>query len=96
MSIPILTCIVDANGRNLGFKAVWIFVGLGGIVNIIAVFFCPEPARRLPAELDELYERRVPAWRMRKLVTEVEKNNDDLRAARGRGREGRMAEGLTA
>jgi hypothetical protein len=65
---------VDATGRNLGFKACWIFVGLGGLANALAYAFIPEPAGRSPAELDELYEKHIPAWRMRGYVTDVEKD----------------------
>jgi hypothetical protein len=35
--------------------------------------FVPEPSKRNPAELDEMFEKRVPAWRMRKYVTDVQK-----------------------
>lgn len=64
--------LVDVRGANLGFKAVWIFVGFGGVANVFALFFAPEPARRSPAELDELFEKRIPAWRMKGYVTDVE------------------------
>lgn len=35
-------------------------------------FFAPEPSRRNPAELDELYAKGVPAWRMNNYVTDVQ------------------------
>lgn len=77
--------LVDANGRNLGYNTAWIFVGLGGLANILAFFFVPEPARRSPAELDELYEKHIPAWRMRGYVTDVEKEYQTRREARTQG-----------
>jgi hypothetical protein len=43
------------------------------MANILGLFFIPETARRSPAELDELYEKRIPAWRMRGHVTDIEK-----------------------
>lgn len=48
-------------------------MGLGVIANILGLFFIPETARRSPAELDELYEKRIPAWRMRGYVTDIQK-----------------------
>ena len=35
--------------------------------------YVPEPSRRNAAELDELFEKGIPAWRMRKYVTDVQK-----------------------
>lgn len=81
--------MLDINGANMSFKACWVFVALGGIANIIGVFIGAETARRSPAEIDEMYENGVPAWRMRKYVTEVQKRHEERR-------QGRAATELTA
>ncbi|OCF35836.1 sugar transporter [Kwoniella heveanensis BCC8398] len=65
--------MLQTNGANLGYDTAWIFLGFGTLVTILAVFLLPETAQRNPAELDEMYENGVPAWRMKKYVTEVQK-----------------------
>lgn len=64
--------LVANNGANFGYNTAWLFFGLGLVASIGAWFLIPETARRSPAELDELYEERVPCWKMRKYVTRVE------------------------
>jgi hypothetical protein len=79
------TILVSANGANFGYNTAWLFAVLGLIVSIGAIWLCPETARRSPAELDELYEHRVPAWKMRKYVTDVQRDQDARLAARIHG-----------
>jgi len=43
------------------------------MASILAIFIIPETAKRSPAELDELYEKRIPAWKMKGYVTDVQK-----------------------
>ncbi|KAL7940835.1 general substrate transporter [Trichoderma barbatum] len=69
-SLPIM---LDVKGANWGYKTAFLFLGTGVIVFILAYFYVPEPSQRNSAELDELYEKGVPAWRMRSYVTDVQK-----------------------
>ncbi|KAL7916802.1 general substrate transporter [Trichoderma velutinum] len=69
-SLPIM---LDVKGANWGYKTAFLFFGTGIIVCVLTYFYVPEPSQRNPAELDELYEKGVPAWRMRNYVTDVQK-----------------------
>jgi SP family sugar:H+ symporter-like MFS transporter len=40
---------------------------------VVIYFFVPEPSQRNSAELDEMYEKGVPARRMRKYITDVQR-----------------------
>jgi hypothetical protein len=64
---------VDVNGANWGYKTAWLFLGTGTICCIIIYFFVPEPSQRNSAELDEMYEKRVPARKMRNYTTDVQR-----------------------
>jgi MFS transporter, SP family, sugar:H+ symporter len=71
-----LTCgieIVDVNGANWGYKTAFLFVGLGTVTVLVIFLFVPEPSMRNSAEMDEMYEKGVPAWRMSKYVTDVQR-----------------------
>lgn len=59
-------------GAKIGF----FFGPLGAICTIIVWFFVPETKGRTYAELDELYERRIPAWRFAKTKTSVQETAD--------------------
>lgn len=64
---------VDVNGANWGYKTAWLFFGTGIVVCIIVWFFCPEPSLRSPGEMDEMYDKGVPAWKMHKYHTNVQR-----------------------
>jgi hypothetical protein len=64
---------VDVKGANWGYKTAFLFLGTGIIVCVLTYFYVPEPSQRNPAELDELYEKGIPAWRMRNYVTDVQR-----------------------
>ncbi|KAH6672695.1 general substrate transporter [Plectosphaerella plurivora] len=68
-SIPIM---LDVNGVNWSYSTAFLFLGTGLVTCVLVWFFVPEPSQRNPAEMDEMYEKGVPAWRMRKYVTEVQ------------------------
>ncbi|KAM0325873.1 hypothetical protein ACHAQA_007176 [Verticillium albo-atrum] len=63
---------LDTEGANWGYHTAWLFFGAGLFSCVMAWFFVPEPSRRNAAELDELYAKNIPAWRMHKYVTEVQ------------------------
>lgn len=69
-SVPVM---LNADGADLGFTTAFIFMGFGVIGTIVAVFVVPETSRRNAAEMDELYEARIPPWKMGKYVTQVQK-----------------------
>ncbi|KAF9878618.1 hypothetical protein CkaCkLH20_04110 [Colletotrichum karsti] len=69
-SVPIM---LDVNGVNMGYKTAWIFFGTAIVVCILLWFFLPECSQRNAAEIDEMYEKGVPAWKMHKYVTDVQK-----------------------
>ncbi|KAF2014274.1 MFS general substrate transporter [Aaosphaeria arxii CBS 175.79] len=68
-SLPI---ILDVNGANWGYKTAWLFFGTGLAVCIALYFFLPECSRRNAAEIDEMYEKNVPAWKMHRYVTDIQ------------------------
>lgn len=65
--------LVQSNGANLGYSTAWLFFGAGSATFVLAWLFVPETTGRSTAELDELYRKSVPCWRMRKYETEVQK-----------------------
>jgi hypothetical protein len=63
---------VNTNGANWGYKSAWLFFGTAIVICILLYFFLPECSRRNPAEIDEMYEKGVPAWKMHKFVTDIQ------------------------
>ncbi|KAF4472617.1 sugar transporter [Fusarium albosuccineum] len=68
-----LPAILDVEGANWGYKTAWLFFSTGLVVVVLVWLYVPEPSARNSAELDEMYAKGVPAWRMRKYVTDVQK-----------------------
>jgi hypothetical protein len=66
---------VQTNGANWGYNTAWLFFGTGIASVVLAIFYVPETAQRNPAELDEMYEKGIPAWKMKRYVTEVQTKN---------------------
>jgi hypothetical protein len=52
-------------GAKIGF----FFGPLAALFTVLVWFTVPETMGRTYAELDELYERRIPAWRFSKEIT---------------------------
>ncbi|RSM15147.1 hypothetical protein CDV31_005081 [Fusarium ambrosium] len=69
-TVPLM---LDINGADWNYKTAWLFFGTGLVTTIIVYFYVPEPSQRNPAEMDEMYEKRVPARKMRKYVTDVQR-----------------------
>ena len=72
--IVLTSSLVATNGANWGYKTGWLFFALGLVSSIGALFLIPETARRSPAELDELYDKRVSVWKMKHYVTDVQRD----------------------
>ncbi|KAM5353514.1 hypothetical protein ACJ41O_000164 [Fusarium nematophilum] len=68
-SVPIM---IDTEGVDWNYNTAWLFGGLGVITIVIVWFYVPEPSKRNTAEMDEMYENGVPAWKMQKYVTNVQ------------------------
>ncbi|KXJ89300.1 general substrate transporter [Microdochium bolleyi] len=57
---------------NWGTKIGFFFAGLTALMTIPVIFFYPETKGRTYAEIDELYERNIPAWRFNKTKTHAQ------------------------
>ncbi|KAG7139279.1 Major facilitator-type transporter ecdD like protein [Verticillium longisporum] len=71
-------------GADMGYQTGWLFFGVGAVTCVVVWFFVPEPSRRNNAEMDEMYDKGVPAWKMKDYVTDVQLAQ---RQARGRREE---------
>ncbi|WWC69105.1 uncharacterized protein I206_103041 [Kwoniella pini CBS 10737] len=63
-----------------GVKTGFFFAGTGTIATIIGWFILPEVARRSPAEIDELFEKKVSLRKFKGYKTEVEMVSEENRA----------------
>lgn len=64
--VPQLT---TADAANLGARAYFIFAGCMACILIFTYFSMPETKDRTFAEIDEMYDAKVPAWKWRKYQT---------------------------
>ncbi|KAM0275909.1 hypothetical protein ACHAQH_007296 [Verticillium albo-atrum] len=64
--------MINGDSTHWGVKTAFFFAGTGTIAVAIAWLILPEVARRTPAEIDELFEKRVPLRKFKGYVTEVE------------------------
>ncbi|KAL3965649.1 hypothetical protein ACCO45_002653 [Purpureocillium lilacinum] len=64
-----ISYMISPDAANLGVKAVYVWAGL--LVPTVALLYLyyPETYGRTYWELDELYERKIPAWRFKKTQT---------------------------
>ncbi|KAI5360129.1 Putative major facilitator, sugar transporter, major facilitator superfamily [Septoria linicola] len=60
-----ISYMISPDAANLGVKAVYVWAGLLVPTTILLWMFYPETQGRTYWELDELYERRVPAWKFK-------------------------------
>ncbi|KAM0550681.1 hypothetical protein ACHAPJ_008745 [Fusarium lateritium] len=61
-----------------GVKTGFFFAGTGTVAVVIAWFILPEVARRTPAEIDEMFEKKVNLRNFDKYVTEVQVHAHEL------------------
>jgi len=61
-----------------GVKTGFFFAGTGFVTVVIAWFILPEVARRTPAEIDEMFEKKVNLRKFDKFVTDVQVYADML------------------
>lgn len=69
---------VDEKRSGLGFNTGFLFGGIGVLTTITIWFYVPEPSMRNAAEMDEIYEKGVPAWKMHKYVTDVQRGQEEI------------------
>ena len=69
------------NNGGWKVKTAFFFAGTGFIAVFIGWFLLPEVARRSPAEIDEMFAKKVPSRKFKGYVTEVEKNFDAKEAS---------------
>ncbi|KAJ9156600.1 General alpha-glucoside permease [Pleurostoma richardsiae] len=65
-----------------GVKTGFFFAGTGTVAVVIAWFILPEVTRRTPAEIDELFEKKVNLRKFDKYVTEVQLRADEVHEKR--------------
>ncbi|KAK1925258.1 sugar transporter [Papiliotrema laurentii] len=73
--------MLNENQWNWGLKTAFFYTGLGAPFAVAAWFIIPEPAGLSSAELDELFDSRVKAWRFHKTKTALQKSLEAQRAA---------------
>lgn len=73
--------MLSNQGAGWGQKIGFFFAGITFLFLVPIAFFFPETKGRTYLELDELFERGVPAWRFASTVTayqaEAEQRNQD-------------------
>lgn len=58
-------------------RSVFFWVGTGTLIYILVWFLVPETKGRSFAELDELFERRIPPWKFSKTETEESRRREE-------------------
>ncbi|RSL97228.1 hypothetical protein CDV31_013136 [Fusarium ambrosium] len=61
--------MISASEWNWGLKTCWFFAGTGAICTAAVWLLVPETSGRSPAELDELFERKIKPWQFRQTTT---------------------------
>lgn len=59
------------------------FAGISAPLCIGSVFIMPDISKRTPAELDEMFEKKIRPWRFRSYVTEAQKALQEERERTG-------------
>ncbi|EXK29491.1 hypothetical protein FOMG_13967 [Fusarium oxysporum f. sp. melonis 26406] len=75
--VPYMT---NAHQWNWGLKTSWFFAGCGAPFTLAIWFLIPETSGRTPAELDELFERKIKPWRFHKTITATQRILDTNRS----------------
>lgn len=75
----VMPLITAQDGANLGAKAYLIFAALMAMILVAAAALLPETKGRTSLEIDELYARRIPAWRWKDFETSAQRIADGHR-----------------
>ncbi|VUC36545.1 unnamed protein product [Clonostachys rosea] len=73
--------MINPDAANLGVKAVYVWAGLLVPTTIILYFLYPETYGRTYLELDELYERKIPARKFKSTPTTADQTGNKKRPA---------------
>lgn len=76
----VLPYLFNPDKANLGAKVMFIFGGLSVICLVYLWFYQPETAGRTYAELDEMFYKRVPAWKFKSYETDSQNIGRAVRA----------------
>lgn len=79
-SVPYM---LNANYANWGLKTILFFAGISTPFVIASYFLMPDTSNRTPAELNEMFEKKVRPWRFRSYVTDAQKALEERRAITG-------------
>lgn len=74
-AVPQLT---SAGAANLGAKTYLVFAGCMAFVIVWSFFLMPETRGRTYAEIDEMYDKKVPMWRWSSFETSTEAKQANL------------------
>ncbi|KAH7093519.1 general substrate transporter [Paraphoma chrysanthemicola] len=66
--------MINGDVTKWGVKTGFFFAGTGAVSVVCAWFLLPEIARRTPAEIDELFDKKVNLRKFRKYITDVQVN----------------------
>ncbi|KAL4750670.1 hypothetical protein BDW72DRAFT_175359 [Aspergillus terricola var. indicus] len=78
----VLPYLFNPDKANLGAKVTFIFGGLS-VTSLVYLWFCqPETAGRTYAELDEMFAKRVPAWKFKTYHTDSQAMGEAAREGR--------------
>jgi len=69
-----LPYLINPNEANLEGKVGWIFFGVGVAGSFYAYWFVPETMGRSVDEIDELFERGIPARKFHKIVLDADRS----------------------
>ncbi|KAI0483399.1 general substrate transporter [Xylariaceae sp. FL0804] len=69
--------MIDGTATQWGVKTGFFFAVAGAIGVVVAWFILPEVARRTPAEIDEMFAKKINLRKFDKYVTEVQLNTGD-------------------
>lgn len=79
-AVPQLT---SAGAANLGAKTYLVFAGCMACVIVWSYLLMPETKDRTYAEIDEMYDKKVPMWKWSKYVTSTDAKPRNLMAEKG-------------
>ncbi|OWT36126.1 sugar transporter [Cryptococcus neoformans Bt1] len=65
--------MLNANYANWGLKTCFFFAGVSAPMCVAAFFIMPDTSKRTPAELDEMFQRKIKPWRFRSYVSDAQK-----------------------
>lgn len=65
--------MLNETAAGWGLKTAYFFAGISFPVVVGSFFLIPDTSRRTPAELDEMFRKKVRPWRFRSYVTDAKK-----------------------